>query len=310
MGASILAEDFAISIWHPERRLVALLGAYFDDSQSTGDVWVVSGYVGYKNQWDYFEGLWRAVMERHGVPYFHMREMADPDGPFKKWLPPEEHEEERAAFFIDMVGAILKSMLRKISAAVWISDLTKFNAEHGTALEPFPLAAYTCLVQIQQQYHDVPATATFDRIEKIDDKLRKARAYADSDPRTYSDISFIEHIAACGVPKGVTSREIPALQAADLVAWEFRKALFGMKEWQLSPDRPMTDRHSQWLHYLQWTKEKKGTGPVLRKSLEALITNLRTHSVVWDWHQLDSTHKARNGIWTVEAAASAARRRV
>jgi hypothetical protein len=38
-----------------------------------------------------------------------------------------------------------------------------------------------CLMQIQQQYDDIPATATFDRVEKIDDKLRKARVYADSD---------------------------------------------------------------------------------------------------------------------------------
>lgn len=304
MGRFIPAADFAIRIWPPEKRLVALLGAYFDDSQSSGDVWTVAGYVGYKNQWDHFEGLWQAILERHGVPYFHMREMADPAGPFKKWLPPEEHEEERAAFFIDMAEAILKSHLRMISSAVWISDLTRFNAARGLALEPFPLAAYTCLVQIQQQYDGVPATATFDRIEKVDDKLRKARVYADSDPRTYPDASFIEHIAAFGVPKGVTSREVPALQAADLVAWEYRKALFGMKEWQLSSDRPDMDRPAQWRHYLQWTREKTGGVPVLRKSLEALITNLRVHSVVWDWHQLDSVNQSRNGVWTLDAASA------
>jgi hypothetical protein len=309
MDADIPEADFAIRTWPPEKRLVALLGSYFDDSQSTGDVWTVSGYVGYKNQWEYFEELWRAVMAKHGVPYFHMREMAKEDGPFAKWLPAEEHEEERAAFFIDMAAAILKSHLRMVSSGVWISDLTRFNAAHGLALEAFPLAAYTCLIQIQQQYNDIPATATFDRIEKVDDKLRKARVYADSDPRTYPGDSFIAHVASFGVPKGITSREVPALQAADLVAWEYRKALFGMKEWQLSPDRPITDRHVQWQHYLQWTKERTGSGPVLRKSLTALITNLRTHSVVWDWHQLEGANTARSGIWTLEAAEAAVAKR-
>jgi hypothetical protein len=304
MYAYISASDFCLRTWPPEKRLVALLGAYFDDSQSTGDVWAVSGYVGYKNQWDHFEGLWQAVMAKHGVPYFHMREMSKPDGPFKKWLPPEDHEEERAAFFIDMADAIERSMLRKISSAVWISDLNRFNAAYGTSLEAYPLAAYACLISITQQYPYVPATATFDRVEKVDDKLRKARIYADSDYRIYPD-SFLDKVVSYPLPKGVTSRDVPALQAADFIVWEYRKALFGMKEWQLSPDRPVTDRHSQWLHYLEWTKKKTGGSPKLRKSLEALISNLRTHSIVWDWHQIEDTHKTRNGIWTMEAASAA-----
>ena len=77
--------------------MVALITGNFDDSQSVGDVWTVGGYVGYANQWDYFKSLWKEALQRHGVPYFHMKEMADPDSPFAKWLPPQEHSEEVAA---------------------------------------------------------------------------------------------------------------------------------------------------------------------------------------------------------------------
>jgi hypothetical protein len=78
-----------------------------------------------------------------------------------------------------------------------------------------------------------------------------------------------------------------------------------MKEWQLLSDRPMADRHSQFQHYLEWTKEKTGGNLVLRKSLTALIANNRVHSVVWGRDQLNSTNSVRKGIWTLEAAAAA-----
>jgi hypothetical protein len=97
--------------------------------------------------------------------------------------------------------------------------------------------------------------------------------------------------------KPTTARDVPALQAADLIAWEYRKALYQMKEWQLSSDRPQTDRKELWSHYLQWTRERTGGDPILRKSLEALIDRMPSHSVVWDWHQINDTNKFRNGIW-------------
>jgi hypothetical protein len=92
----------------------------------------------------------------------------------------------------------------------------------------------------------------------------------------------------------------PAMQVADLIAWEVRKALFQMKPWQLSPDRPLDDRVNQMRHYLEWCRQATGADPILRKSLNALIVHMPTHSVVWDWHQLDEVNKFRNGIWTLE----------
>jgi hypothetical protein len=127
--------DFAIHTWPREARLVALITGNFDDSQSTGDVWTVAGYVGYSAQWDYFERLWTEALALHGVPYFHMREMAKSSGPFAKWLPPEEHIEERAAFFKDLVAATRRCGLYMVSSTVWLTDLERFNQETGVGLE-------------------------------------------------------------------------------------------------------------------------------------------------------------------------------
>jgi hypothetical protein len=220
--------------------LVPLITGNFDDSQSSGAVWVVAGYAGYANQWDHFETLWNAALKKHDVPYFHMREMAEPDGAFKKWLPPEEHQSEVAVFFVDLADAIRRSGLRIVSSAVWLRDLNLFNQENGLKLEAYPLAAYSCWVQIAQHY-DQSATTVFDNVEKIDDKLRKARIIADSDIRCYPG-SVCDQIAAVPLQKRLTTRDVPAMQAADFVAWEIRKALFKMKPWVETSDRPVDNR--------------------------------------------------------------------
>jgi hypothetical protein len=229
-----------------------------------------------------------------------MREMAKPNGAFKKWLPPEEHETEVINFFKDLVGAISKCNLRKISSAVWLGDLERFNTENCLALEPYPLATYSCLVRLSQEYDELPMTVIFDHVEKVDDKLRKARAYIDSDVKFRPLGGLCNNIAANPLQKCLTSRDVPALQAADFIAWEMRKALLQMKPWQSLPDRPLNDREAQWNHYLEWTRQTTGRNPLLRKSLDALLAKNKSASIVWDRHQLETTNEFRRGIWTLE----------
>jgi hypothetical protein len=292
--ALIRAAELCVRTWPPEECLVALVSGYFDDSQSTGDVWVVGGYVGYLNQWDHFEQLWGSALDKHEVPYFHMREMADPSGPFAKWLPPEAHQDERTAFFVDLTGAINKCGLHMFVSAAWVPDVDRFNRDKGITLEPYPLAAYTCMSNIALHYHRLPVTMTFDSVEKLGSKLITARRYADSNmlaPR------LCDYIVATPLPNGLNSKIVRPMQAADFIAWETRKAFFNMKEWQLLLDRPITDRMIMWNHYLRWVRERTGKDPVLRKSMDALMSNMSTNAVVWDYHQLDDMHRARNGIW-------------
>lgn len=277
--------------------MVALITGNFDDSLSDGDVWTVSGYVGYANQWSFFEELWTAALTKHGVPYFHMKEMNDPDGPFAKWLPHKDHQPEVIAFFTDLVGVIQRTGLRMISSGVWLPDLARFNAENGLALEEYPLAAYACMGQTVQQYGELPAMLMFDRVDKVDDKLQKARVYAESDQRG----GFFDQITTVPLEKSVTARDVPAMQAADLIAWEARKALVGMKTWQSASDKPQTNRKAQWKHYVDFTRETTGSDPILRKSLENLIVGMPTYNVVWDRQQIDYVHKLRNRIWSKAA---------
>lgn len=298
MNAPIRASDLCIRTLPAEERLLALISGYFDDSRKEGEILVLAGYVAYANQWDHFERLWSEVLAAHGVPYFHMREMAGPNGVFKKWHPPKEHQDEVLVFFKDLVSTIRRCGLQMFASAVWVKDLERLNTEKGIELEPYPLAAYSCLAQIAQK-HEISVTAVFDRIEKVDSKLVVARSYAESDRHLFPGLCDL--ITSVPLAKDLNSRRVPALQAADFIAWETRKLYEKMAPWQSSIDRPFSDREEQWRDYLDWNRETTGSEyPVLRGSLEALIDQTPIKAVVWDYHQLITTHDARRGIWTQE----------
>ncbi len=125
---------------------MTIIKGYADDSRPNDRVWAVGGFLGNDLQWEYFEGAWPKVMARHGVPYFHMREMADPNGVYKKWQPAKEHYDEIAAFFSDMIQVIVDCWLRPFFSIIRVNDLEQFNSENGLNLQAYPLAAYGCML--------------------------------------------------------------------------------------------------------------------------------------------------------------------
>jgi hypothetical protein len=56
--------------------------------------------------WEGYKEMWPMALANHEVPYFHMREMADPNGVFKKWHPFNEHYDEVADFFSGLTKVI------------------------------------------------------------------------------------------------------------------------------------------------------------------------------------------------------------
>jgi len=154
---------------------------YFDDSKSDGQALAVAGYMGTSSAWEVFESAWSMVLVNHDVPYFHMREMNDPDGPFAKWLPHSQHRAEVADFFGDLATAIKASGITGFCSLVRIKDLAQFNEEFGINLEAYPLAVYGCMVVVARHFITMPIQMIFDRIEKLESKLAKARALANTD---------------------------------------------------------------------------------------------------------------------------------
>jgi hypothetical protein len=177
-------------------------------------------------------------------------------------------------------------------------DLERFNREKNLQLEPYPLAAYACLTQIAQHYESARVTTLFDRANKIDDMLKTARAYAESDKFLFPGVC--DFITSASLAPGLTSKKVPAIQAADFAVWEARRGYLTIQPWQTIPDRPQGDREAQWRHFREWSQLTYDQEyPIQRKSLEALIdAGMPIKWVLWDYHQLCTTHEARRGIWS------------
>src|SRR5262249_81389 len=145
------------------------------------EVWALGGYMGNPLSWEDFDNMWPMALANHDVPYFHMREMQDPNGVFAKWYPAKDHQAELADFFSGLAKRIYQSGLRSFCCLVRLKDLARFNAEHGLNLEPYALAAYGCMVLVGKDYKEHSVELVFDHVEKVTSKLAKAREYADTD---------------------------------------------------------------------------------------------------------------------------------
>jgi hypothetical protein len=230
-----------------------------------------------------------------------MREMADPNGVYRKWHPPQQHAEEIKDFLSGLTKVIKYSHLEAFSSIVRIDDLARFNSEMGLKIEAYPLAVYGCMIVLSLE-HDWPAIElVFDHVEQVDSKLCKARALADSD--SYYGGAF-DHIINIPLQKALTFRNVIGLQAADFSVWELRKNHLQLGEWFGLEGKPskFEDRVG---HFEEWSRRRFGQSrPTMRKSLEALLQSGPMTTLVWDYDQLREAHRLRNGVWSLSAEQS------
>lgn len=276
-------------------RRMAIFNGWIDDSLR-GNVWAVGGYVGAEHRWEMFNTMWPMALANHDVPYFHMREMAKPKGVFAKWHPPQDHRAELADFFGGLAKVVSDSCLVGVLSLVRLKDLERFNKEYRLGLEPYPLAAYGCMLMAARDNPGMSTELVFDHCEGIGSKLAAARAYASSD--TYNEGDFSTLIST-PLPDDLTFKDVPALQAADFFAWEYRKNHENVSEWFDLSDKP-ADWDDQWAHFEKWYAAQ-GLGDkvrVLRKSAAALLEGNEFYPLIWDYRRICEANELRRGIWS------------
>ncbi len=211
VGARLIRlSELSLSSWPPERRIMAALTGYFDDSRTDGLIFTVAGYVGGQRHWEIFDDLWPAVLARFEVPYFHMKEFGDPDGPYRKWLPYPDHRKEISSFLGALARAISGARLKGFGSIIRLKDLARFNKEKRLALEPYALAVYGSMIWIGKQNPSDVISLIFDRIEQVSSRLEKATEYADSDIY-YAGVC--DRIQLIPLNKSLGAHDVPALQA-------------------------------------------------------------------------------------------------
>jgi hypothetical protein len=287
--------EVAISRPPGEKKIMAVISGYFDDSRKENYVLTLAGLVGDEDQWQHFENRWADLLKKHDVPYLHMKEMMRPKGPFSKWLPHEAHRAEVANFFIDVTDAINSSRLHSYSTIVRLLDLEKFNNAVGLQLKAYPLGAYGCMTLIHKAYPTARLISlVFDHCDKIDSYLRVAKKYAAGD-RTFPGI--VDHIVPIPLPKQCTAKEVRPIQAADFMAHEIRKHHLKQTEWWEQAElHELGDRRFE--RFKRWSREKFGSNlPPPRKTLEAIAKQCRMSGLAFDYSALVRIHQDRGGVW-------------
>jgi hypothetical protein len=276
-----------------------VLKGFFDDSQTDPKVaspnWCVGGYIGDDHHWEHYQDFWPMALANHEIPYFHSKEFMRPKGIYSKWHPLHEHKAEINVFMADLIKVITQSYLRGFMCVVRIPDLDRFNAEHRLQLEPYPLAVYGCMLGISKEYFFEPMKLFFDAAEKVDSRLVRARAYADSDEHYRED--NLGRMLLYPLTEFHGAKRVIELQAADLLAGDFRKNHLSVNEWYEIEGKP-EDHEERHRHFEEWAERKYGTRePSLRKSLQAAVDGSRHVPWVWDYDRLCEAHTVRGGVW-------------
>ena len=80
---------------------------------------------------------------------------ANRSGPFAKWLPPQQHQQKVAEFFGDLASVIGTCRLVAFALLVRLNDLKKFNSKYNLRLQPYPLAAYGCMLMVAKEHENL-----------------------------------------------------------------------------------------------------------------------------------------------------------
>jgi hypothetical protein len=186
--------------------------------------------------------------------------------------------------------------LRGFYSIVRFDDLERFNRDHGFSLEPYPLAAYGCLVAIVREYSEIPAEIIFDHVENVSSKLRRASCYAEADNYWRKELEFV---SVSPLAKELTFKNVRAIQAADFVTWEIQRNHLNADDWFSRPGKP-TEEDARWNHFVEWSRATFGIDrPPTRKSFEAVIEGgAPVTGIIWDYHRLCEAHRQRGGVWS------------
>jgi hypothetical protein len=188
---------------------------YFDESgHSSGtEYFSLAAFVSNKLEWEKFDKQWRRALEQNGAPYLHMREFAHFRGPFTGWS-----EERRRSLLSECVTAINSINSIAVGAAMSVEDFKTLGPEGQSKLQdPF----FCCFQEVVRgvalnavfEQKNLKAHMVFSQQDEFRSKAMKlydAMAY-NSDVRT-----------RMGSLKFRNMHDVPALQAADLLAYELR----------------------------------------------------------------------------------------
>ena len=192
-----------------------MIVGYFDESgHSSGtEFFSLAAFVSNKLEWKKFDKQWRKALKQNDAPYLHMREFAHFRGPFTSWS-----EEQRRSLLSGCVTAINSINAIAVGAVMSVEDFNALDSESQIKLQdPF----FCCFQEVVRcvalnavlEQENLKAHMVFSQ----QDGFRSKAITLWDEMTRHSDIRT--HL---GSLKFINMRDVPALQAADLLAYELR----------------------------------------------------------------------------------------
>jgi hypothetical protein len=181
---------------------------------------ILAGVAAPENVWPLFEATWKETLDRHGVPYLHMKEAMFRKKEYSSW-----DEIKLNAFLGDVMlvlGNFVNKGLRVYSCCVIIKDYRKAQKEIP-ALRKKKIEAFCvdrCVGGLRPTAEDLegdrPIRIYFDQNERFIRTMLRVweRAEAEGATGWPKQVKYI---------KEVDMRKAYPVQAADFVAWIVRR---------------------------------------------------------------------------------------
>ena len=263
-----LAELAPVADVAPDDLFVILKG-YFDggnEADSTQyETVTLASLFGRTEDWRPFEAAWKVTLNKHEAPYLHTTEAVTLNNDFRVgWT-----ASRRDAFMGDCVAVLRQSLVKAVNddtlepgifpcvITIVLKDFKKAQSIPGSpqdATEVLAVQSFYRMIECSQLIKASFLYLYFDRNEPfrghISDRLRNKRFTGDIKKDGFDIERRVAHIGESDM------RAVPALQAADLLAWcvghqdniafEWQKELLGI------------DRIQEWLDYSELSKPIAG----------------------------------------------------
>jgi hypothetical protein len=239
-------------------RLMVTFSAYFDDggTPDEGKFLFVAGFISTVGEWSRFNRRWWKHLDDYGIRDFHMKDFAQSKGQFEKW---KGKELKRKKFLNGLIREIVMHAACGFSSGVDLSAWQTANAKYmlrESNITPYSLSGCDCVeASLDWCGKTVPEYVRmklFPRSWLTPAKKKQVLFVFDQGSKHWGTLLNRLRREYGIVPIPGKREDLPALQAADLYAYEHR---IKMRNWasglsgfaDASPRVPLT-LISQHLH--------------------------------------------------------------
>lgn len=205
---------------HGGTQLVLTLRAYFDESGHSDDPGIsyvsMGGGIATLKSWERCETEWAEVLRQFDVRQLHMRDFAHSRDEFSDWT-----EERRREFLSRLMLIIDRDVMNYVAAAVRPAAINDLPKQERTSLGD---VYWGCLA------YCVRSVATFAEgfpsEEKVEIVFSEQPEFGGRALEVYYNCkAILSNGHRLGAAAFASPSDVPALQVADLIAYEFRHYL-------------------------------------------------------------------------------------